>query len=111
MNEKIYILLWFWFVFLSTVSAMQLVWRVFSIMSGRMREFILRGQSRLLAGPEDISVCCSNISLGDWLILISTLTSYNSLPKVSRKHMIRRRRLSQMYDSKIRQINEWNFKL
>jgi len=70
MNEKIYILLWFWFVFLSTVSAMQLVWRVFSIMSGRMREFILRGQSRLLAGPEDISVCCSNISLGDWFILL-----------------------------------------
>jgi len=39
-------------------------------MSGRMREFILRGQSRLLAGPEDISVCCSNISLGDWFILL-----------------------------------------
>jgi len=68
-NEKIYILLWFWFVFLSTVSAIQLIWRVFSISSGRMREFILRGHSRLLAGPEDISVCCNNMSLGDWFIL------------------------------------------
>jgi len=63
-------MLWFWFVFLSTVTAMQLVWRVFSIISGRMREFILRGQSRLLAGPEDISVCCSHMTLGDWFILL-----------------------------------------
>jgi len=69
-NEKIYILLWFWFVFLSTVSAIQLVWRVFSIISGRMREFILRGQSRLLAGPDDISVCCNQMSMGDWFILL-----------------------------------------
>lgn len=69
-NEKIYILLWFWFVFLSTVSAIQLVWRAFSIISGRMREFILRGQSRLLAGPDDVTLCCYNMSMGDWFILV-----------------------------------------
>jgi len=69
-NEKIYILLWFWFVFLSTVSAIQLVWRALSLTSGRVREFILRGQSRLLAGPDDISVCCNHMSMGDWFILV-----------------------------------------
>ena len=40
-NEKIYIMLWFWFVFLSTVSAMQMVWRILSIISVWMREVTL----------------------------------------------------------------------
>lgn len=43
--SQIYVLLWFWFVFLSTVSAFQLIWRVLSITSRRTREFILRRQT------------------------------------------------------------------
>ena len=42
---QIYVLLWFWFVFLSTVSAIQLIWRILSITSRRTREFILRRQT------------------------------------------------------------------
>ena len=48
-NEKIYILVWFWFVFLSTVSAIQLIWRMLSIVSVRMREFILSQISNRMA--------------------------------------------------------------
>jgi len=69
-NEKIYVLLWFWFVFLSTMSAIQLVWRVFSFTSRSGREFLLKQKTNQIASPEDISNCCGRLSLGDWFILI-----------------------------------------
>ena len=48
-NEKIYVLLWFWFVFLITVTAIQLIWRILSILSRGTREFILRNNTNNLA--------------------------------------------------------------
>ena len=48
-NEKIYVLLWFWFVFLITISAIQLIWRILSIISSGTREFILRGNTNMVA--------------------------------------------------------------
>jgi len=68
-NEKIYVLLWFWFVFLSTVSAIQLIWRILSITSRRTREFILRRQTLEYAQQEHVAICCAKLSMGDWFIL------------------------------------------
>ena len=42
-------MLWFWFVFLSTVSAIQMVWRILSIISVWMREFTLSQISNRMA--------------------------------------------------------------
>jgi hypothetical protein len=42
MNEKIYILLWFWFVSLAILSGLQLIWRLATLASARLRESILR---------------------------------------------------------------------
>ncbi len=78
-------MLWFWFVFLSTVSAFQLIWRVLSITSRRTREFILRRQTLEYAQvkqqlhlvyttiiplqQEHVAICCAKLSMGDWFIL------------------------------------------
>lgn len=65
---QIYVLLWFWFVFLSTVSAIQLIWRILSITSRRTREFILRRQTheyaqvKQLQNPIYVSNYLSNFS-------------------------------------------------
>jgi len=69
-NEKIYILLWFWFVFLTVVSGLNLVWRVGTFLSGRMREWILRSQATLEATPEQVATVTQHLSLGDWFILL-----------------------------------------
>ncbi len=42
MNEKIYILLWFWFISLAILSGLQLGWRILTLASGRVRESLLR---------------------------------------------------------------------
>jgi len=70
LNEKIYILLWFWFNILAVVTAFHFVWRLATLVSGRMREAVIRGKSRLFAKPNDIAVICTHITLGDWFLLV-----------------------------------------
>lgn len=41
-NEKIYIFLWFWFILLTILTAMTLLYRVIIIFSPRMRVYLLR---------------------------------------------------------------------
>ena len=55
--HQIYVLLWFWFVTLSTLSAIQLVWRVLSITSRGFREFMLRKQTNNMATVRIIKLC------------------------------------------------------
>jgi len=77
-NEKIYIVLWFWFNFLATLTAFQIVWRVATLSSGRMREAELRGKSRLFAKPDDVATVCNNTTLGDWFILVQLGSNIDS---------------------------------
>jgi len=69
-NEKIYIIVWFWFVTLAIVTGVQLAWRVCTLASRRVREQFLRGKSYMLTNNSDVTTVCNNITLGDWFILI-----------------------------------------
>jgi len=69
-NEKVYIIMWFWFVILAVVSGLSLVWRVGTLLSGRIREFVLRHQTSLQGTPDQIAIVTSALSLGDWFILL-----------------------------------------
>jgi len=69
-SEKIYIVVWFWFISLAIVSAGQLVWRLLTLCSRRVREQFLRGKSFLLTKNSEVTTVCNNITLGDWFILI-----------------------------------------
>merc|ERR1711994_185052 len=46
-NEKIYVFLWFWFIILTVVSGMQMIYRLIVLMSPRLREMLLKSRSRL----------------------------------------------------------------
>merc|ERR1712079_184196 len=55
---------------LSTLSAIQLVWRVLSITSRGFREFMLRKQTNNMATVEHAAICCAKLTMGDWFVLM-----------------------------------------
>jgi len=67
-NEKIYVFLWFWFVFLAVVTGIQVVYRISSLAAPFLREFLLRARSRLVQHYK-VQRVCRGCRLGDWFIL------------------------------------------
>jgi len=67
-NEKIYVFLWFWFVFLAVVTAFHVIYRLISLLLPSARELLLRARARLV--PEyKVQGICRRSRLGDWFIL------------------------------------------
>jgi len=67
-NEKIYVFLWFWFIFLAVVSAIHFVYRLIVIFIPQLRETLLKTRARTVPAYE-INNICSKTSRGDWFIL------------------------------------------
>jgi len=67
-NEKIYVFLWFWFIVLTVVSALQMAYRLVVIFSPRLRELLLKSRSRLTV-MHKIEGICRRSGLGDWFML------------------------------------------
>jgi len=67
-NEKIYIFLWFWFIIISVVTGIQMVYRLVTIFVPKSREVLLTTRSRL-SPRRQIESICKNSTLGDWFLL------------------------------------------
>lgn len=67
-NEKIYVFLWFWFIFLSALSCLSLIYRVAIIYSPKLRLFLLRARSRL-ARRDMVNIVANTCSIGDWFVI------------------------------------------
>lgn len=67
-NEKIYIFLWFWFVLLTFLSLLTLLYRIGVIISPRIRGFLLATRFRLL-GQDAVQNIVRKSRLGDWFLL------------------------------------------
>jgi len=72
-NEKIFVFLWFWYVVLATLTALNLVMRVFEMMFPSFRfklvkleEFGVRDKK---IHPETLSSVLDHLSYSDWLLL------------------------------------------
>merc|ERR1712215_19212 len=67
-NEKIYFLLWFWLIALAIVTAIQQVYRLFTLFLPSMQQARMRGLARSV--PADIiQDLSSKTGLGDWFLL------------------------------------------
>ncbi len=67
-NEKIYTFLWFWFIILAIITAMDFIARVVIVMMPPVRMFLLR--SRLsVPQKDDADVITQRCSIGDWLLV------------------------------------------
>lgn len=68
LNEKIYMFLWFWFMLLSIVSAIHMVYRLVIIFSPSVRALLLRARSRLVS-QDEIDLITKKCQIGDWFVL------------------------------------------
>lgn len=67
-NEKIYVFLWFWFVFLAIVTGFLLVYRLFIIFFDRLRKNMLKSRARL-CDPYYLNIVFSVCKIGDWFLM------------------------------------------
>ena len=66
-NEKIYLFLWFWFVFLSALTGLWLVYRLVVIFIPKVRLYLLRGKYKI-AHQKDVETINSWCKIGDWYL-------------------------------------------
>ena len=84
-NEKIYIFLYFWFVFLAAVSCVWLIYRLLTIFSHDLRVNIIYARSDRRVAKQMISSALSNPKhsgterLGDYLMLYLITKNVNPL--------------------------------
>ncbi|XP_039959067.1 innexin shaking-B isoform X3 [Bactrocera tryoni] len=67
-NEKIYIFLWFWFILLTFLTLLTLIYRVVIIFSPRMRVYLFRMRFRLVR-RDAIEIIVRRSKMGDWFLL------------------------------------------
>ncbi|KAH7637008.1 innexin inx2 [Dermatophagoides farinae] len=67
-NEKIYVFLWFWFVFLAIITGALLVYRLFVIFLDPVRKTMLKSRARL-CNPYNLNIVLSVTKIGDWFLL------------------------------------------
>ncbi|KAG7178194.1 Innexin inx2-like 14 [Homarus americanus] len=68
LNEKVFIFMWFWFVILATVTAMQIVWRTLMIFSPVVRFRMLERRGKLMSLPK-LEQALRQLHLGDFFLL------------------------------------------
>lgn len=67
-NEKIYVFLWFWFVFLAIASGFMIIYRAVIVFYPNARYQVLVARARL-ASSKDIHTICTESDLGDWFLV------------------------------------------
>lgn len=67
-NEKIYVFLWFWFIILTFLTFISLIYRFAVVIGPQLRLYLLRARSRL--SPQDqIETIAKKCEIGDWFVL------------------------------------------
>lgn len=67
-NEKIYIVMWFWFVFLALVTALWLAFRVATLTKSEVRFKVLKRRASLTA-EKKLRYVLGKVDTGDWFVL------------------------------------------
>ncbi|XP_043236831.1 innexin inx2-like [Amphibalanus amphitrite] len=68
LNEKIYMVLWFWLALLAVASVLAFTWRVVTMSATALRVPMLRATARL-ADPRDVAEVVERLPLGDFFLL------------------------------------------
>ncbi|XP_064097505.1 innexin inx2-like [Macrobrachium nipponense] len=68
LNEKIYILLWFWFIIVAVMTGVGILYRVATVILPGLRTMLLRVRSKL-TDPTDIQDVAHRSEIGEWFLL------------------------------------------
>lgn len=68
LNQKIFVLLWFWFIILAVLTALWTIFRIATIVSSSVRFWTLRHRGRA-AGEDSLNRIQKHCDLGDWFLL------------------------------------------
>lgn len=77
-NEKIYIVMWFWFVFLAVVSSVWLVIRAVTMLNPDFRVAMLTRQA-VLADIRQVRYVVTHLDSGDWFLLTMMCKNMDSI--------------------------------
>ena len=74
--QKVYIFLWFWFILLSVLSFLVIVYRIIIVISPKMRAYLLYIRFRLIR-REVINTIVKKSYVGDWFLfyMLGNITS------------------------------------
>ncbi|CAG9858463.1 unnamed protein product [Phyllotreta striolata] len=67
-NEKIYVFLWFWFIILTVLTGISLLYRCAVIVGPKIRLYLLRAKCRI-APSDHIETISNKCEIGDWFVL------------------------------------------
>ncbi|OQR77927.1 innexin inx1-like [Tropilaelaps mercedesae] len=67
-NEKLYVLVWFWFVLLLFILSGLIVYRILILLLPSMRERLLMNRCHL-GDPRDVRLIVKSTNIGDWFFL------------------------------------------
>ncbi|GAB6027764.1 hypothetical protein CHUAL_002000 [Chamberlinius hualienensis] len=76
-NEKIYVIVWFWFVFMAAISGLAVVYRLIVFFSWRLRYRLLKIKANSVS-DDMLEEVARNIKYGDWFMLYLLSKNINS---------------------------------
>ncbi|CAG0894652.1 unnamed protein product [Darwinula stevensoni] len=76
-NEKIYVFLWFWFLILAILTGLQLLFRIGTIWSGNLRQYLLRRKAKTIP-MRRVAAINEKCQFGDWFLLYQLGKNFKS---------------------------------
>merc|ERR1719350_181344 len=82
-NEKIYVFLWFWFIFLALISALDLLWLSLIIFNKAAWRIIINRKLRMSPKKKshkvDVNLICNELDFGDWKLIYQVMRNMDAL--------------------------------
>lgn len=77
-NEKIYVFLWIWFVGLSVLTSLAVLYRIVTIFSVHLRYALMTLRFRIIP-RQDLWILCNNFRIGDWFMFYQVSRNVDSV--------------------------------